>query len=255
MGHFWAAVHVGVRFKAQVHHHGDGPGVVRGCYLKSGLVDPSVMRSLPNKAVVIFYSMGDFALHAGKYGSMIHPGRLLHSLDHPLPWSMPLHEVSSSDVDSIRALYTQLAQHDPKLVDVRQFVNQLHQLEAVPSYSPLRFLGYFAILEGLLTHKPIQTDPYSSITRQIKKKVALVDHRCNPGIDYSGSGGAKVETIWETMYDYRSRLAHGETPDFGRDLKTLGNHDRALSLVKETVKIVLRQALKEPQLINDLREC
>jgi len=51
MGHFWASVHVGVRFKAQVHHHGDGPGLLGSCYLKSGLVDPSVMRSLPNKAV------------------------------------------------------------------------------------------------------------------------------------------------------------------------------------------------------------
>jgi len=51
MGHFWASVHVGVRFKAQVHHHGDGPGLFGGCYLKNGLLDPSVMRSLPNKAV------------------------------------------------------------------------------------------------------------------------------------------------------------------------------------------------------------
>ena len=51
MGHFWASVQVGVRFKAQVHHYGDGPGLFGGCYLKSGLVDPSVMRSLPNKAV------------------------------------------------------------------------------------------------------------------------------------------------------------------------------------------------------------
>ena len=51
MGHFGASVHVGVRFKAQVHHHGDGPGLLGGCYLKNGLLDPSVMRSLPNKAV------------------------------------------------------------------------------------------------------------------------------------------------------------------------------------------------------------
>src|SRR5215467_15243477 len=51
MGHFWASVHVGVRFKAQVHHRSDGPGLLGSCYLKSGLLDPSVMRSLPNKAV------------------------------------------------------------------------------------------------------------------------------------------------------------------------------------------------------------
>ena len=44
-------MHVGVRFKAQVHHRSDGPGLLGSCYLKGGLLDPSVMRSLPNKAV------------------------------------------------------------------------------------------------------------------------------------------------------------------------------------------------------------
>src|SRR5215469_13244388 len=47
----WAAVHVGVRFKAQVHHHRDGPGLLGSCYLKSGLLDRAITRSLPNKAV------------------------------------------------------------------------------------------------------------------------------------------------------------------------------------------------------------
>jgi hypothetical protein len=51
MGHFWASVHVGVRFKAQVHHRSDGPGLLGGCYLKSGLLDLANVRSLPNKAV------------------------------------------------------------------------------------------------------------------------------------------------------------------------------------------------------------
>src|SRR5215470_7186762 len=51
MGHFWASVHVGVRFKAQVHHRSDGPGLLGSCYLKSGLLDRVLYRSLPNKAV------------------------------------------------------------------------------------------------------------------------------------------------------------------------------------------------------------
>ena len=51
MGHFWASVHVGVRFKAQVHHRSDGPGLLGSCYLKSGLLDQVKSRSLPNKAV------------------------------------------------------------------------------------------------------------------------------------------------------------------------------------------------------------
>ena len=51
----WATVlgpvHVGVRCKAQVHHHSDGPGLLGSCYLKSGLLDQVKSRSLPNKAV------------------------------------------------------------------------------------------------------------------------------------------------------------------------------------------------------------
>src|SRR5215472_16273 len=35
MGHFWASVHVGVRFKAQVHHHGDGPGLLGAAISKA----------------------------------------------------------------------------------------------------------------------------------------------------------------------------------------------------------------------------
>jgi hypothetical protein len=203
---------------------------------------------------VVFHSFGDAPLDPGKHGFMMHSGRLFQML-HGAPWGLAFCEVSASDIDGIRALHDQLVQHDPGLVDVRQFVRQLYQLEAVPSYSPLRLLGYFSMLEGLLTHKPKQTDPYESITRQIKKKVPLVDHRSKPCIDYSAFGKAKVDAIWTQMYDYRSCLAHGKTPDFARELKTLGNHDRALSLIKETVKTVLRRALIEPQLLADLRDC
>src|SRR5215469_12220527 len=38
MGHFWASVHVGVRFKAQVHHHGDGPGLLGAAILNAVLL-------------------------------------------------------------------------------------------------------------------------------------------------------------------------------------------------------------------------
>lgn len=205
---------------------------------------------------VIFHSFGDMHVNPGKYGYMMHSGRLFQMLDGPI-LNFPFSEVSASDIADIRTLHNQLVRHDHSVVDVRRFVHQLYQLEAVPTSSPLRFLGYFATLEELLTHLPKPTDPYESMTRQIKKKVMLVDHRCNPRIDYSAFAetGAKVETIWTKMYDYRSCLAHGSTPDFGKELRLLGNHDRALSLIKETVKAVLRQALIEPRLIADLKDC
>lgn len=50
-------------------------------------------------------------------------------------------------------------------------------------------------------------------------------------------------------------LAHGAEPLLTGELHVLGNHDRALRLIKETVKSTIRQALEEPQLLVDLREC
>jgi hypothetical protein len=57
------------------------------------------------------------------------------------------------------------------------------------------------------------------------------------------------------MYGYRSSLAHGDAPNFDGELRTLGSHDNALNLMRQTVKAVIRQALIEPQLLADLREC
>ncbi len=80
MGHFGASVHVGVRFKAQVHHHGDGPGLFGGCYLKSGLLDPSVMRSLPNKAVDVIADKlsGDRLILASSTHGSLDPAPACH---------------------------------------------------------------------------------------------------------------------------------------------------------------------------------
>jgi len=111
------------------------------------------------------------------------------------------------------------------------------------------------VLEALLVHPPNPTDPYDSITRQVKKKVALLDHRCKRGIDYTLFGGAQPETIWTKMYAYRSNLAHGGVPTFDGELRILENQSNALALIKQTVKTILRQAPLEPQLVADLRDC
>jgi hypothetical protein len=111
------------------------------------------------------------------------------------------------------------------------------------------------MLEALLTHQPKPSDPYESITRQIKKKVALLDNRWSPRIDYRRFGGVDPDKVWEKMYSYRSALAHGAKPNFTGDLQLLRNPDQALSLVKETVKSIARFALVDPRLLEDLKEC
>jgi hypothetical protein len=186
-------------------------------------------------------------LNPGKFFQLMQPRNLF--------FPPPPVEVTVADAAQIAVIYERLQQHDRRLVDVRRLLAQLHDLESLPSASPLRFLGYFAVLESLLVHVPKPTDPHDSITRQVRKKIALIDHRCQPRIDYRSFGDASPEAVWTKMYRYRSEIAHGGEPSFAGELQVLGHHDAALRLLRDTVRTIIRQALVEPELIVDLREC
>jgi hypothetical protein len=165
-------------------------------------------------------------------------------------------DVRTEDLQATRDICDRMQRHQrAALVDVAQFARQLGDLKSLPQTSPLRFLGYFAILEALLTHLPNPADPYESITRQVRSKVALLDNRWTPRLDYRPFGKHKPDKVWTKMYAYRSILAHGGKPDFKNELAMLGNPEQALSLIKETVKAALRFALIEPQLMVDLQNC
>jgi len=183
-----------------------------------------------------------------------HPGRLGAQVRAAGDKKLLFFDLTSGVVENISHLHEQYRAFDQSLVNVERLVEQLLDLDALPYESPLLFLGYFAILESLLTHKPKETDTIDSITRQVKQKVILLNNRWQPSIDYSPFQG-NPDAIWKKMYHYRSDIAHGAEPDFKGNLQLLGDSDRALKLLKETVKAVLRQTLIEPQLMLDLRNC
>jgi hypothetical protein len=184
-----------------------------------------------------------------------HGTRLFHVLESAWNKEDFFVDVSSRDASEIAEICTQLETHNQGLLDVYRLCRRLGELKAFPHSSPLRFLGYFAVLESLITHAPKPSDPYDSITRQVKKKITLLENRWKKRLDYSAFGGASADTVWSKMYGYRSLLSHGGTTDFAGDLAILGDHDRALSLLKETVKSLVRHSLLEPQLLIDLRDC
>jgi hypothetical protein len=183
------------------------------------------------------------------------PPRLFSQVRRMASKTLPAIKVTAKGTNAIRQLREQLQTNSDRGLNLEGFIQRILEMDALPHESPLLFLGYFAVLESLLTHKVKETDTIDSITRQIKQKVILLDNRWEPSIDYGPFHGTKPDRIWSTMYSYRSDLAHGGTPDFAKDLKVLGDHHRALSLLKQTVKSVLRHALIEPQLILDLRNC
>ena len=156
--------------------------------------------------------------------------------------------------NEIATLCAKLRSADRRLIDVKALAGRMGDLKLLPSRSPLIFLGYFAILESLLSYPPKLTDPYDFVVRQVKTKLALLNNRFDRKIDYSRFAGAPAETVWAKMYNYRHSLAQGNTPIFEGDLAVLGSHAHAVGLLKRTVKAILRQALIEPQLLLDLKD-
>jgi hypothetical protein len=189
-------------------------------------------------------------------GSMYHPPSLFQSLsalNHRLNPSDSTQSVSSADGKGISDLFCLIQAHDHSIIDLDKVAKLFRELKDLPKFSSLQVLGYFAILEAILTHQPDQEDKYESITNQIIRKLVLLNNRWKPALDYSPFKGAKPEKIWKNMYGYRSSIAHGRKPDFNTpQLSVLQNAHSANELIKEAVKKSLRQAYTEPRLIADL---
>lgn len=194
-------------------------------------------------------------------GLILHPGQLFQTLQQAKDATLQLRlaeflcAVDARRAEEIATVVEQLSAHQTSQIDIVRTCDQLLNLETLQPESDVAFLGYFSILESLLTHKPDPRDPNDSITRQVKKKITLLDNRWTPRIDYASFGSSDPETIWGKMYALRSAIAHGDAPDFKRELKALNSLSSASLLLRRTVRAIARHALREPQLVSDLREC
>jgi hypothetical protein len=125
-----------------------------------------------------------------------------------------------------------------------------------PTYDRLTILGYFIVIESLLTHKPRPNDPTDAIARQIRSKIQLLGNRMAPDLTYTAFAESNPNSVWSVLYDYRSTLAHGGEPDFKKDkLRQLRDEPTVISFLQNACRCLLRQALNEPKLCSDLKNC
>jgi hypothetical protein len=111
----------------------------------------------------------------------------------------------------------------------------------------------FAIVESLITHDP--HDQYDSLVHQIRSKMKLLGRRFRKPLDYSPFGTTSMDSIWKKLYKCRSCIAHGGKLQFDGDLKVLTNLEVVERFLLSATRSVLQQALFEPDLVLDLREC
>jgi hypothetical protein len=183
--------------------------------------------------------------------------------------------------DNVRATdYYQITAYDPPLVtfdeqalanlsaaylDVCNLDQKLHEgiwralrtfetLLRMPNYLDLVILGYFSVIEMLITHQPNDKEIGDSLMHQIRTKVDLLNSRLSDPLDYSVFPQLPTEAkVWNTLYGLRSAIAHGNHIDFNKTLKGLVDRDCARQFLQVATRRLLRHSLKEPRLVDALK--
>ncbi|USK33062.1 hypothetical protein LIT25_21325 [Bacillus sp. F19] len=161
-------------------------------------------------------------------------------------------EISQTNIIEIQDIYNLLEQFNKvEYTYIAKALDDYYQLRNIPNQSPFYILGMFSILEALLVHKG-----QVSITHQIKTKLNLLNNRFEDPINFSEFfGDVRYEKVIAKLYEYRSDIAHGDFADFNGDLKVLVKFDHVSKVIHKILKTTLKQALKEPQLFKDLKNC
>lgn len=158
-----------------------------------------------------------------------------------------------SDLLKLKMLYAKVINARNDFPDIYHSLNLYHALPKLVGYNELICLGLFTIIESVLTHNPKST--VDSIGHQIKTKIRLLSNRFDNEIDYSTFKNIPIDTLWKKLYDFRSRIAHGGKIDFTKEFKILTSSFTVQEFLSKFLKTLLRNALSEPQLYIDLKEC
>lgn len=193
-------------------------------------------------------------VYEGQYGFNVNPEiafRFFQETD-----LLKEHILMEEDLLLIKELHQSITDIEGQYTEIINSIKLFNNIRYIHTDYRFKTLGLFSVIESLLTHKPSTTETGDSVTRQINTKVPLLLRRSTRKIDCNKYFGISEEpTIWKKLYSYRSALAHGRNTDFKRDLHSLKSPQVVHDFLIGCIKLLLLQALTEPQLVSDLKEC
>jgi Apea-like HEPN len=184
--------------------------------------------------------------------------------DEEISFNPILIKLAIKDLDFIKTVYLKLKDialnHDNTSLSV---VREFNNLDYIHKGSNIKTLGYFAIIESLLVHKPAPQDPTSSITRQVISKINFINNRLiekeieslNEIDFYSYFGDTKYDTVMKKAYDYRSCIAHGNKIDFQKEFACLKSQKNVDLFLKEMTRKILLYYIFKLNIVSDLKQC
>ena len=180
------------------------------------------------------------------------------------PWRKRQNPNSFSESDKKEVIeYINLLNEFEKIKEDFPFINKalndFFLTREVSDYSVFKIVSYIACLEMLLVDS--SQERLKSITVQLQTKLSLLNNQFEKPIiisDYiKGPDTLKLGNVIEVFYNYRSSIAHGNFLDFKKKLQLLEavSENEIFIFIKTVLKKTLIYALKNPELVRDLKEC
>ena len=164
--------------------------------------------------------------------------------------------VNSKDICAMGKYYKVWKSLPDEYSFIGRALESFASIRTIPSRSDLRIVGYFSVLETLITHQPRSAETLDSITHQIANKAVLLNKRFTRAINPSDFFPQSDErALWKKLYSYRSQVAHGTHVDLAKENSVLKGREQVQNYLNEFLKQLLMYALMEPAFIADLREC
>ncbi|MBN2180547.1 MAG: hypothetical protein JW715_01440 [Sedimentisphaerales bacterium] len=164
--------------------------------------------------------------------------------------------IEQDEIMKIGEIYDLYKKLPPKYQYIEHSIKNFDSLKRIPKKTELLTIGYFSIIETLITHAPRLNESLDSISHQIKNKLVLLRKRFERIIEYNSYFlNIKEKTLWSLLYSYRSCIAHGGIPDFVNKFQNLKSKEVVLDFLREIIKCLILYSLREPELMADLKNC
>lgn len=164
----------------------------------------------------------------------------------------PVAVYEKKDLDSLSHYFKKILSEHVEGSRVYRALMLFSDTERLSQDSGLLTLSYFAVLESLVTNGRQDGD---SITNQLKNKIRLLLNRID-GVDHkSHFRQIEFEALWKKLYGVRSDIAHGNPYDFTKAYSALNDIQCINGYLDQVVAAIIRLAIDEPSLVEDLRSC
>jgi len=172
------------------------------------------------------------------------------------------------NIDNVINISTELLEsistrfHDIKTVGKRypfisDALTRYRQSRSLVQGSNLKIVGYFSVIELLITHSPRLNESLDSITHQLVNKMILLSKQYQtPICPKTLFGEMSTKKLWKKLYSFRSAIAHGGSTKFSEpEFKSLSGINKVEEFLRENIKQLILLALKEPEFLIDLKKC